>query len=280
MSNILGTKIVNRIIFFSLIGISIISLKNYVFSKNTDIATPSSFQPSPALSDKKEADDPEVPCVNRYLNNFDKKATWKYKITTTIQDDNENKQTSLFFKTHIIEASASSLLFETTYDTKKDTIKTEIQCKKSGIYGAPFPLFMTSDVNLMDDRDYAQFNQSIRIFPPNQKLTKGEIWNTTVNLDHILSLPIPLSPILHNTVINNQTRSFSYRQNVPTIKIQTDVVFNDETFKNFNDATDNLYTMSFGEDIGIIDFNMHIYIDEIGIYKTTIQLIDFKTNPN
>ncbi|HLD27052.1 MAG TPA: hypothetical protein VJB63_03795 [Patescibacteria group bacterium] len=273
MSFISNKRFLNNIIILSLIGILIISLKNYAFSKNTDTIKITSFYPSPTLSNR-ELTDPYVPCINRYMS-FDTKNTWRYKITTFFHDDNQDKQSSEFFTTKIIQTTPSSFLFESRYDAKKETVKTLVQCKKSGIYGSPFPIFMTTDVNLMNAIDYAQFNQSIRLFPPNKELKKGETWQTTINLDHLLSPPIPLSPVLYNTVINNQVNSFSYRTNVPTTQIRTDVVFSDEMLKNLNDMTDNLYTMSFAEGIGIINFNMNINIDEIGIYKTTVQLIDF-----
>lgn len=238
-------KILNAIIAFSLVGILAISIKNAAFSKNQPSA---SVTPSTTPNQNTQYNDPKISCSNRYFA-FEKGTRWRYAITTAVATQEGKKTEKDFFTAVITTASASSITIESRYDSaKNEPVTTELTCRKSGIYGIPFPFLQSMELDFL--------TQSVSLFPPDRPLKKNDVWIFT----------LPTFATVRNTINN---------QDAGRIQVTADVVFTDQTLNAFNDLTDALFTYSLEEGRGVTDFSLDIHLQEVVRYTMTLKLLDF-----
>lgn len=268
----MSKKILNTIIVFSSLGILIIVVKNYAFSKNASHVSQPFVIPTPSPDQKPLSPDPEVPCTNRYFT-FQKGTKWRYKFTAITETKEGKKMERDFLTTKIITASPSSIMIESRYDSQKNNpITTKLVCKKSGIYGMPFPLFR--------GMDFGSLMTLISILPPDRPLKKNDTWVFPLTLGEMDLVPMTIAAAVRSTVSDQNAQHIRIVSDVlisPTDSgfAGSDLVGAREAMSAFNDLTDELLVYSVEERKGIADLTIDIHLDGVGRYKTSLELVDF-----
>lgn len=245
----MNKKLLDFIIKISIIGIFVITVKDYYYahySKKTEVAqtiiTPTSIVNS----------DPVIPCQNPYFN-FKKGTVWRYKIVSEVQSKNDKDIITDYFTNTISEASPSSLMIETKLEGQKEKIKTVLVCRKSGIYGLPFPLTQILAENLNFKILPLDIN-SMLFLPSPDILKKGKEWQTKIQLEQIFSLPFNL--VLNHKIVDEKKQNILGLNKLSNIKIETNLLLKDE-LKDIKDyLPEKLFEYQLAEGIGIVNFKL------------------------
>ncbi len=272
------TKILNFIIIFSFAGIVSLLAKDYFFPSKT--ANEIVISPTPTVvvieAKKTQNDEPLAPCTNRYFN-FQKGTTWKYRLVSELDaNKNKNKIDKTFVNT-IIDTTPTSITIETTYSPEKNTKKTVVTCKQTGVHGMPFPYLeeglLASSEGQLSLLNNVSFKPTL-LLPPQDKLVAGGAWQNPIDL----KLPIPFFDFqisLDNKVINvSEQQLYGMKRSVIDIESKFDT-------KNLpvdilKKATDQNISSQFAENIGLIKSDLSLNLGSIAKIKSLLQLLEFK----
>lgn len=296
----MNKKILNLIIIFSLIGILAISARDYFLGKRKTkpavIATPS---PTPPTGGPTPTIDLKVPCQNKYFN-FQKGTAWRYKLTSEIEiggdlaDKTKPGQTSqkktAFFTNEIVEASPSSVMIETQFEGDEEKKTTTLTCKKSGLYGFPYPLMiegMIENLNLKTPiSGFVSLDKSILFLPSDESLKEGESWQSQIGLNLNLPLPIPgLSLELENTVLKEEKRQVLNLGEKNTLTVESAISFNQSVLKDLLGTQDiklpenklSGIESQLTEGVGLLSLDIDFNLQNLSFLKINLTLNQFKT---
>lgn len=270
----MNKKILNFIIFISLSGILIISIRDYYNEKkffNNKNNLPLSIL-TPTIKTSQNLDSP-VLCQNKYFN-FKKGTFWFYKLTLN-ENNNKKNRIETFFSNKIVESSRSSAVIEMELEKKKK--RTTVVCKKSGIYGYPFPLlidFLVDDLfkneQLKTKKNFLSLlNQeaSFMIMPEEGRLKKNNEWETSF---------FPPFFSLKNKIIEEKKQSILDLGIINTLTVKTKLKF-DQFFLKPEIFSYQL-TYQLGEKIGFLNFNFNLNLNRSKEIKLVFTLLEFKEN--
>lgn len=256
----------NFIIILSIIGLLIITARDYYLSKKLiskkvdkiiptiNITQPITKLPLPA--------NPEIPCQHKYFN-FKKGTTWQYKLMSEIEINKKKQTINTLFTNKITEASGSSIIIESQFKGEKEKIVNTLICRKNGIYGFPFPLLPNSLLKSIPLSstivNFIKLDGPILLLPPEEKLKKGKEWSTVSFGNFGISL--------NNKVINEVGQS---------LIIQSQLKFNQSIFNQANLTTQS-FNYQLGENIGFLDLDLNLNLETLGKIKISLKLVNFKT---
>lgn len=267
----MNKKLLDFIIKISIIGIFVITVKDYYYahySKKTEVAQ-TIIAPNSIVNS-----DPVIPCQNPYFN-FKKGTVWRYKVVSEIQSKNDKDIITDYFTNTISEASPSSLIIETKLESQKEKIKTVLVCKKSGIYGLPFPLtqILTKDLSSkIPLSDFSQLINSISFLPSPDKLRKDRQWQTNIQLEQIFSLPFEL--VLNNKVVEEKKQNILGLNQLSNIKIEANLLLKDE-LKDIKDyLPEKFFDYQLAEGIGVVNFKLTV-LESLANIKIFFDLVDY-----
>lgn len=270
----MNKKLLDFIIKISIIGIFVITIKDYYYThylKKTEVQQ-IIITPTPSIVNS----DPIIPCQNPYFN-FKKGTIWRYKIVSEIQSKNDKDIITDYFTNTISEASPSSLMIETKLEGQKGKTKTVLICRKSGIYGLPFPLTQILAKNLnfkIPLSDFSQLINSISFLPSSDKLRKGRQWQTKIQLEQIFSLPFDL--VLNNKVVEEKKQNILGLDQLNNIKIETNLLLNKEELKGIKDyLPEKLFEYQLAEGIGVVSFKL-VALESLANIKISFNLVDYR----
>ena len=262
----MNKSILNFVIFVSIIGLLIITTRDYYLSKKivgkkvdkinptTSITQPTK-KPSPLTN-------PEIPCQHKYFN-FKKGTTWQYQLMSEIEINKKKQTINTLFTNKITEASGSSIIIESQLKGEKEKIINTLICRKNGIYGFPFPLLPNSLLKSVPLSttiiNFIKPSGPILLLPSEEKLKKGKGWST-VSLGN-------LGISLNNKVINEVKQS---------LLIQSQLKFNQSVLNQTNLTTQS-FNYQLGENVGFLDLNLSLNLETLGKIKINLKLTDFKT---
>lgn len=246
-------KNLNYIIVVSIIGIVFIAFRDYYVSAKAQKSPTPQVTPSVKVVEKS---DPDILCQHKYFN-FKKDAVWRYKISTLVETKEGRETTTSFFTTRVTRVSSSSVKLTTSFKDQKETVETQLTCKKSGVYGLPFPITVGVDLS--------SFLPSLRLLPPDENLKKDQSWQTRLNLAPMIDLPADVPVVLNHKVVGAKGSALT---------VMTDLVFNEETLKSFNDWTDEILQYELKEGVGIIKMTIDAHVEDLIRWKAILQLTD------
>lgn len=258
--------ILNTIIIVSLLGILGLSAKDYFFPTKTTSEIAVFLTPTVVIETKKIApnDKPTLSCANRYFN-FQKGTTWKYRLTAEfVINKNKNKIDKTFVNT-IIDTTPTAITIETKYYPEKNTKKTVVTCKETGLHGFPFP-YGEEGLNVF-------FKPTI-LLPTEDKLVTGGEWQNPIDL----KLPIPflnfqLSLASKVADVSNK-KVFGIKRQVVEIDSKLDAKsLPIDILKNDIDQNINSH---FAENIGLLKADLTLNLVDIAKIKWRLQLLEFK----
>lgn len=253
----MNSKILNYVIAISIIGISIISIKDYLTELNTKKiieAKKTTYKQNiqPTNIPEKIKETKEIPCVNKFFS-FKKGTSWDYKVSVDYKILNNKQNTTEYFTNKIVATSSSTITIETTYKDKKEKDTTIIYCKEDGLHNIPFP--MLNKISTL-------------LIPPDTLITKGNFWNNYLTINLPFKLPISISiPDIDLSLKNNV-----YKIIDKTVEIYVDVGINTAIPIK---TTDRFFRYTLEEKKGISYLGIEYTFPEIGFFKTNLQLTKF-----
>jgi hypothetical protein len=272
----MNKKILNFVIFLSITGILILTIRDYFLAKksknvvkNKNIPTVTQvITPSPT-----EDKNPKIPCQNKYFN-FKKGTFWQYKLISEIEVNKEKQTLDTFFTNKIIEASGSSIIIESQFKGEKEKIVNTLICRKNGVYGFPFPLLPTSVLKNLPlspmITNFIKPDGPILLLPPEEKLKKEGEWQTVSLANFGISL--------NNKIVDETNQSVLNLGYINTLTTQSQLRFNSSFFK-LADLKTQSFNYQLGENVGFLNLNLNFNLETLGKIKLTLKLIDFKTGP-
>lgn len=261
----------NLIIFVSIIGIVILTVRDYFLversniTKNKNIFIPTQpITPSPTKDSN-----PKIPCQNKFFN-FKKGTIWQYKLISEIELNKEKQTLDTFFTNKIIEASGSSIIIETQFKGEKEKAVSTLVCRKNGIYGFPFLLVPNSLLEsfplLSQFINFIKSDESILLLPSEEKLKKGEEWPT-------ISLA-GFGILLNSKITNEVKQSVLDLGYIETLIVQSQLKF-DQSFLKQIDLTKQSINYQLGENVGFLNLDLNLNLELLGKIKLSFKLIDF-----
>lgn len=258
----MNIKFLNFIIGFSLLGITLIFISDYLSQSKTR-GQPVVFEPtiaavSPMPTSKP---DPLTFCQNDFFN-FQKGTSWRYKLGWG------DKKKIYFFTNKIIEASTSSASIDTKFDNDNNGKITKLICRKSGITGFPYPLFPPQEtVKLKIDDD-------IFFLPPTENLKSDYDWKSYFKTDPGIPFVDKVVIEFENKLIRGGTKlSFGKQRNTASveaylkkIKLPIDIL---------KPQKEPLFKFQLLEDIGISHLELNFSQKEVGSVKSEMTLVNF-----
>ncbi|OGK20567.1 hypothetical protein A3C23_05210 [Candidatus Roizmanbacteria bacterium RIFCSPHIGHO2_02_FULL_37_13b] len=222
----MSIKFLNTIIAISMTGLIFIGVHDYISPKTPAVIMIPSVAPTqtaiasqdyrPQILAVTGNPDPDLICSSQYFN-FNPGAKWQYKIIGQFETNQDNvKKTQKFNQTftNVIENNASySASIKTSYSEKGKNKTSEINCRKSGIYGFPLPIL--DDLSTSSSGGQLSILSNVKIkpllfLPPDDKLTLGGTWKTALDIDSNLSIPLgALGLGLTNKVIKEEKINFN-----------------------------------------------------------------------
>jgi hypothetical protein len=252
-------KILNFIIFFSVVGIVALTAKEYFYpDKSQEIikqVKQKAQEIAPTLQPKPV--DKEIPCDNKYFT-FKKGTKWVHSVDVAYSYDKVSQKYNDTVTTEVIATSESTITLENSYKNSTDKITNKIVCKESGIYGLPFSFPNADKVEKL----------GIKFFPKDVDVKLG-VWKNEVGFDIPLELPIPLPKI--GVTLNNTASTSSAK--ILTIKSKVDLgaLLSTDTMKNIDFME---YTLK--EKAGLNSLVINFDYKNVGSIKVNIRLLSFK----
>ena len=212
----MSKAMLNAIIVLSIVLLVIAFFINPPFSqpKTTDNASPvvSLITPFNTLSLVNEPtgtpSDPLIPCNNLYFP-LHKRELQTYKAT--MQSKKKNN-VSVSFTNYVIEASGSSVILESKIAGVNKPTKQTIICRKSGMFGFPFPtsLFLeendkTKQLSTLGNLD--SIFSILTLIPNGDILSTGKKYKLPLSLDLLendLLKNLPITIALSGTVVKRE----------------------------------------------------------------------------
>lgn len=262
----MSKRILNFVIFVSIVGLLIITARDYylskkLISKKVDKITPTISITQP-ITKPPPPTNPEIPCQHKYFN-FKKGTTWQYKLMSEVEINKKKQTINTFLTNKITEASGSSIIIESQFKGEKEKIVNTLVCKKNGVYGFPFPLVPNSMLKSLPLSttiiNFIKPDGPILLLPPEEKLKKGEEWSTVSFGNFGISLS--------NKIIDEVGQS---------LIIQSQLKFNQSVFNQANLTTQS-FNYQLGENVGFLDLDLSLNLETLGKIKISLKLVDFKT---
>ena len=252
-------KILNFIIFFSVIGIIALSAKEYFYpdrslelinqvKKKAEAVIPT-LPPKPV--------DKEIACVNKYFT-FKQGTKWQHSVDINYAYDKVSQKYSDIVTTVVVATTESSITLENTFGKTKDKITNKIVCKESGIYGLPFSFPNADKVESL----------GIKFFPTDGEVKAGA-WKNEVGFDIPMDLPIAIPKI--GATLNNTASTSAAKLLTVKSKLDLGSLLSTDTMK----AVDFMqYTLK--EKAGLNSMAINFDYPNIGSINVNIKLISFK----
>lgn len=252
-------KVLNFIIFFSVVGIIALSVKEYFYpDRSLDLikqVKENAQKAMPTLTPKPI--DKEIPCENKYFT-FKIGTKWQHSVDVNYSYDKVSQKYSDIVDTVVVATSESSITLENTYKNTKDKITNKIVCRESGIYGLPFTFPNADKVESL----------GIKFFPKDAEVKLGA-WKNEVGFDIPMDLPIPIPKI--GVTLNNTAATSAAK--ILTVKSKLDLgsLLSTDTMKNIDFME---YTLK--EKAGLNSLAINFAYENIGSIKVNIKLLSFK----
>lgn len=256
-------KILNFIIFFSLIGIAFILARDYYFAPKIERKELSITSPTPTINSNPKKLDPEVVCQNTFFN-FQKGSSWRYKLTS------QDKE--YFFTNKIIESSPSSVILETVFDNDDEKIQTTLYCRKSGIYGLPVPLVGPDMPRATVDKSKEIFkmleiDKNVLFMPTESKLKLGSEWLTNLSIKTSIPFLSAVNIGIKNKVVSQNSQVVNVESKIESTNLPADIIKIPKA---------KIISYSLKENSGITSLILNLDLPEVGNIKSEVSLIDFK----
>lgn len=252
-------KILNFIIFFSVVGIIALSAKEYFYpDKSQEIIKQVKQKASeviPTLPPKPV--DREIPCENKYFT-FKKGTKWVHSVNVDYAYDKVSQKYIDTVTTEVIATSASTITLENTYKNSTDKITNKIVCRESGIYGLPFSFPNADKIEKL----------GIKFFPKDAEVKLGA-WKNEVGFDIPIDLPVPMPKI--GITLNNTSSTSSAKLLIVKSKLDLGALLSTDTMKNID-----FMEYSLKEKAGLNSLVINFAYENIGSIKVNIKLLSFK----
>lgn len=224
----LSKMFLNSIIVFSFIGISLISFRDYYSEKQINklakSPTPSiqltQIQPTAIL-------DQQIPCSSAYFT-FDEGTRWRYTIASTYtapssssaQLKKQIKTTNTITNT-IIKNATGAAVVRSVDDKTKQLSETQVICKKSGIFGFPFPIIGNEAISQL--KDMSQLASFIKVkpilfLPDDLVISNTKKWTSVIQPE----MTIPFMPDNMSLTLTHSAQLLTTTKNAVDVSVQID----------------------------------------------------------
>jgi hypothetical protein len=252
-------KILNFIIFFSVVGIIALSAKEYFYpDRSLELikqVKEKAQKAIPTLPPKPV--DKEIACANKYFT-FKEGTKWQHSVDVNYAYDKVSQKYSDIVDTVVVATSESSITLENTYKNTKDKITNKIVCRESGIYGLPFSFPNADKVESL----------GIKFFPTDTEVKAG-VWKNEVGFDIPMDLPIPIPKI--GVTLNNTASTSAAKLLTVKSKLDLGSLLSTDAMKNIDFMQ---YTLK--EKAGLNTLVINFAYQNIGNINVNIKLISFK----
>lgn len=279
-------RLLNIIIVFSILGITAIAVRDFIFSpalpdtQATTTISPTLLPSIPIPSNS----DPLTSCQHLYFPS-DPNTKWQYQLTTNINLGEQNKKSVINLESEIIATEEAKIIIESRLNDSKKTIKSELICRKSGIFGFPFPIIPDDLVTSFTENNdllssvaglgialpKIEIDKSILLVPPDSRLTENATWNSKFEIN--IDLPISLSALSLN--LENKIVSIEQKNLPGCPQCNTAIVEAVGTQKDNNNEKKPLITYQLSEGLGISGLEATIEDEKIGSLSINLKLLKF-----
>lgn len=284
----MNKKFLNLLIAISTIGIVFLFARDTFFAPIRSRKLVANITPSktPTISNIKNIDSPTA-CQHKYFN-FAKGTAWRYKLNSNIDikgdTKNSSKNSEYYFTNRLVQASPSSAVMETIFDNDDEKIQTILTCRKSGIYGFPFP-FTGPDLQKQTlDKSKALFafgkiDKNMLFLPAGSKLKVGESWQSKISVNTPIPFLSSINITIGNKIAGQRMKTTKEKTTIKILDIESKIEKFDFALDSIKLPKDNIFTYSLEENTGVSNFVVDFKLPEFGSFASSLELIDFKPSP-